>query len=169
MQKLIELKKERKQEPTKEEKQSQTREDRIQKDLQAIEKIEEVRIEFPEKEDFSHFKVIITPLEGFYKNGSFVFDFKIPQNYPVSPPKVFCETKIFHPNIDENGYPCLNILDREWNPILDLNSIIFGLIFMFLEPNPDDPDNRIAGELLRKDKDLFQKKVQEFIDENSKK
>ena len=37
----------------------------------------------------------------------------------------------------------LSIIYREdWKPVLTINSIIYGLQFLFLEPNPDDPLNK---------------------------
>lgn len=89
--------------------------------------------------------------------------------YPHEPPKVHCLTKvrsngrkgcryrssltecghtsrqIYHPNIDLEGNVCLNILREDWKPVLDINSVIYGLIYLFYEPNPDDPLNRGAS------------------------
>uniref|UniRef100_A0A8C5J437 UBC core domain-containing protein n=1 Tax=Junco hyemalis TaxID=40217 RepID=A0A8C5J437_JUNHY len=48
--------------------------------------------------------------QGFYKGGKFVFSFKVGQGYPHDPPKVKCETMVYHPNIDLEGNVCLNIL-----------------------------------------------------------
>lgn len=41
-----------------------------------------------------------------------------------------------------DGNVCLNILREDWKPVLDINSVIYGLIYLFYEPNPDDPLNR---------------------------
>lgn len=51
-------------------------------------------------------------------------------------------TQLYHPNLDLEGNVCLNILREEWNPILNLNSVLVGLQFLFLDPNPDDPLNK---------------------------
>jgi ubiquitin-conjugating enzyme E2 M len=48
---------------------------------------------------------------------------------------------IFHPNIDEDGKICLNILREDWSPVFNLNTIIIGLNTLFDEPNPTDPLN----------------------------
>lgn len=47
---------------------------------------------------------------------------------------------------------CLNILREEWKPVLDINAVIYGMSYLFYEPNPDDPLNREAAALYRSDK-----------------
>lgn len=50
--------------------------------------------------------------------------------------------KIYHPNVDLEGNVCLNILREDWKPVLNLNAVIVGLQYLFLEPNADDPLNK---------------------------
>ena len=40
--------------------------------------------------------------------------------------------QIYHPNIDLEGNVCLNILREDWKPVLNLQSVILGLVFLFL-------------------------------------
>jgi ubiquitin-protein ligase len=56
-------------------------------------------------------------------------------------------TQVYHPNIDLEGHVCLNILRDEWKPVLDINTVIYGIIYLFYEPNPNDPLNH--GESVR--------------------
>jgi ubiquitin-protein ligase len=35
--------------------------------------------------------------------------------------------------------------------VLDINAVIYGLIYLFYEPNPDDPLNKEAAQLYRED------------------
>lgn len=63
--------------------------------------------------------------------------------------------RIFHPNIDLEGKVCLNILRDEWKPISTLKTVIFGLLFLFLSPNPADPLNKDAAEMMLKDMNQF--------------
>ena len=58
---------------------------------------------------------------------------------------------------------CLNILRADWKPILDINAVIYGLIYLFYEPNPDDPLNREAAELFRNDIRQFERIVQQTL------
>ena len=74
--------------------------------------------------------------QGFYKGGKFTFSFKVSQNYPHEPPKVKCETRVYHPNIDLEGNVCLNILREDWKPVLTINSIVYGLQYLFLVSIP---------------------------------
>jgi hypothetical protein len=51
-------------------------------------------------------------------------------------------SQIYHPNVDLDGNVCLNILREDWKPVLNLNSVMVGLQYLFLEPNADDPLNK---------------------------
>ena len=57
------------------------------------------------------------------------------------------------------GKVSLNILQADWKPMLGMNTVINGLIFLFIEPNPDDPLNIEAGKLMRENEYLFREKV----------
>ena len=120
-------------------------------------------IDFPNPNDLTVFEVTITPDSGFWKNATYHFKFEIPDHYPHTPPKVHCDTKIYHPNINLEGKVCLNILREDWKPVLDINAVIYGLIFLFYEPNPDDPLNHEAAELFRKDTKHFERLVQRTL------
>ncbi|XP_075594647.1 NEDD8-conjugating enzyme Ubc12 isoform X1 [Balearica regulorum gibbericeps] len=85
------------------------------------------------------------------------------QGYPHDPPKVKCETMVYHPNIDLEGNVCLNILREDWKPVLTINSIIYGLQYLFLEPNPEDPLNKEAAEVLQSNRRLFEQNVQRSL------
>jgi ubiquitin-conjugating enzyme E2 M len=101
----------------------------------------------------------ITPDVGFWEGGVYKFSIKIPDMYPHDPPKVKCETSIYHPNIDLEGHVCLNILRADWKPILDVNVVIYGIIFLFYEPNPNDPLNQEAAAMLRDNPEKFKSQV----------
>lgn len=122
-----------------------------------------VSITQPDQNDVMNYKVTIKPDEGYYRGGKFSFDLKIPQTYPHEPPKLKCETRIYHPNIDQDGNVCLNILREDWKPVLTIGAIIYGLIYLFLEPNPEDPLNKEAAELLKNDKRHFENNVKKFM------
>jgi len=113
------------------------------------------RIEFPNPNDLTNFQVFVKPETGYWKDATYQFDVAIPPHYPHNPPKITCKTMIYHPNINLQGNVCLNILREDWKPVLDINAVIYGLIYLFYEPNPSDPLNHEAAELLRKDVNQF--------------
>jgi ubiquitin-conjugating enzyme E2 M len=118
---------------------------------------------FPDPNDLTTFQVSITPDTGYWARATYHFQFEIPDHYPHSPPKVDCLTKIYHPNINLDGKVCLNILREDWKPVLDINAVIYGLIYLFYEPNPDDPLNQEAAELFRKDVKQFEMLVKRTL------
>ena len=56
-----------------------------------------MRTEFPDPANTMHFELTITPDEGLYRGGSFLFTVSISQNYPHDPPKVKCTQKVRAP------------------------------------------------------------------------
>jgi len=110
-----------------------------------------------------HFEVTLKPDEGFYRGGKFLFDFQLSAGYPHDAPKVKCKTKVYHPNIDLDGNICLNILREDWKPVLTISSVCFGLQFLFLDPNPEDPLNKDAAQKLQENSSSFENYVQRSI------
>lgn len=39
--------------------------------------------------------------------------------------------QVYHPNIDLEGSVCLNILREDWKPVLNINTVIYGLYHLF--------------------------------------
>ena len=96
-------------------------------------------------------KVIIdlTKEETIWRGGKYEFALEISANYPNESPKVKCITQIYHPNIDMDGNVCLNILRGDWQPVMGINTVVMGPVFLYIEPNPNDPLNHDAAALMR--------------------
>ncbi|KAI0024268.1 ubiquitin-conjugating enzyme [Xylariomycetidae sp. FL0641] len=132
---------------------------RVQKDLSELELGATMKTEFPDHNDILNFVLEIKPDEGPWQGGVFTFTINVGEEYPHKPPKVLCQQKIYHPNIDLEGKVCLNILREDWKPVLNLTSVVVGLLQLFLAPNPDDPLNKEAAEDMRNTPDAFEKRV----------
>lgn len=138
---------------------------RVQKDISELDAGRVGLVEWPDRTDLTSMVLTIKPEQGMWKGGIFQFSINTPAMYPHDPPKVMCLTKIYHPNIDMEGHVCLNILrqapgkDDGWKPVLDLNAVIYGLIFLMYEPNADDPLNHAAAAALRSDAVQFARTV----------
>lgn len=135
----------------------------IFKDIAELDGGNVATIDFPNPNDLTKFHVSVTPDSGYWKGATYDFLFGIAPMYPHEPPKVTCETKIYHPNINLEGNVCLNILREDWKPVLDINAVIYGLIYLFYEPNSDDPLNLEAAEMLRSNINQFSKNVQRSL------
>jgi ubiquitin-conjugating enzyme E2 D/E len=95
------------------------------------------------------------PSNSPYENGIFHFIITIPTDYPFKPPKIICTTKIFHPNINENGAICMDILISAWSPAYTLCSVTLTLHSLLADPNTDDPLVPHAGHLHKNDRENF--------------
>ncbi|CAG5107409.1 Oidioi.mRNA.OKI2018_I69.chr1.g3306.t1.cds [Oikopleura dioica] len=91
-----------------------------------------------------------TPYEG----GYFKAHIRFPGNYPFSPPTFRFLTKIWHPNIYENGEVCISILHppvddvqggelpgERWNPTQSVRTILLSIISVLNDPNTFSPAN----------------------------
>ena len=136
---------------------------RIQKDIADLDGGSVATVNFPAANDLTNFTVTVTPDSGFWSKATYVFTFVIPALYPHEPPKVTCNTPIYHPNVNVQGNVCLNFLREDWKPVLDINAVIYGIIFLFYEPNPDDPLNHEAAKKLRENKNEFKKIVDKTL------
>eukprot|EP00730_Choanoeca_flexa_P003160 TRINITY_DN11311_c1_g3_i3.p1 TRINITY_DN11311_c1_g3~~TRINITY_DN11311_c1_g3_i3.p1 ORF type:complete len:182 (+),score=31.97 TRINITY_DN11311_c1_g3_i3:81-626(+) len=132
---------------------------RATKDHNELQLPSNCKISFDDPDDLMHFRMTLKPDEGLWKGGKFDFSFEFTRNYPHEPPKVRCDTKIYHPNFDLEGAICLNILREDWRPVLNLQAVIYGLVFLFLEPNDSDPLNKDAANVMRRDRAQFEKNV----------
>jgi ubiquitin-conjugating enzyme E2 M len=132
---------------------------RIQSELTELDLPPRASIDFPDPKNLMEFRVTLCPDEGYWKNAKYVFSFSIKPMYPHDAPKVKCLTTVYHPNIDLDGNVCLNILREEWNPVLSISAVIYGLLSLFIDPNPTDPLNQEAAEMLRNNKAEFARVV----------
>ena len=68
--------------------------------------------------------VIIGPDDTEWEAGIFKLQVEFPNEYPQKPPIVKFITKMFHPNIYQNGDICLDILQNKWSPIYNIASVL---------------------------------------------
>jgi ubiquitin-conjugating enzyme E2 M len=93
------------------------------------------------------FYIEISPCDGPYAHGSFIFRIEAcnEYNYPELQPIVSCLTRIYHPNIDttyRNRYNnvCVSTLsDWDSGGNSTLEDLLQALMFLFYSPEIDDP------------------------------
>jgi len=123
----------------------------------------------PWARSIDHLRLTIIGKKGTpYADGKFVFEIKLPENYPFQPPYAYAITDLRHPNIDSSIPPgklniCLDLINPDlvgkvdastgasgWTPSKTLTNLIDALKGMLhVEPpffNPGDPLDPEAGE-----------------------
>jgi ubiquitin-conjugating enzyme E2 R len=109
---------------------------------------------------------IFGPPETLYQGGYFKAIMKFPQDYPYSPPTIRFITKVWHPNVYENGDLCISILHppiddpqsgelpcERWNPTQNCRTILLSVISLLNEPNTFSPANVDASVMYRRWRD----------------
>ena len=95
---------------------------------------------------------IIGPNSTPYENGIFRVKLVIPNNFPLSAPKGYFLTKIYHPNISEKGEICVNTLKKDWNPAQwSLYNVFEVIKCLLIVPFPQSALNEDAGKIFMED------------------
>jgi ubiquitin-conjugating enzyme E2 S len=92
-----------------------------------------------------------TPFVG----GSFRIKLVISSDYPSSPPKGYFLTKIFHPNVANNGDICVNTLKKDWTPEVTLTHVLQVIRCLLIVPFPESSLNDEAGKMFMESYDEY--------------
>jgi ubiquitin-conjugating enzyme E2 D/E len=105
---------------------------------------------------------IIGPTETPYEGGIFYLKMFFPPDYPFKPPKITFITKIYHPNINNIGDICLDILKDQWSPALNGSKILLSICSLLADPNPNDPLSPEIAVVYKQNKDKFIANAREY-------
>jgi len=105
-------------------------------------------VAIPDEANARYFHVTVDgPAESPFEGGTFKLELFLPEDYPMSAPKVRFITRIYHPNIDKLGRICLDILKDKWSPALQIRTVLLSIQALLSAPNPDDPLANDVAEL----------------------
>jgi ubiquitin-conjugating enzyme E2 D/E len=105
---------------------------------------------------------IIGPTETPYEGGVFHLKMVFPTDYPFKAPSVTFTTRIYHPNINENGSICLDILKDQWSPVLTVSKLLLSICSLLNEPNPNDPLMPSIANLYKTNREQFNANAKEY-------
>ncbi|CAI5438143.1 unnamed protein product [Caenorhabditis angaria] len=128
------------------------------------------KLTLPSTSQLHEMELIVTPQEGIYKGGVFKFKISVPPEYNNVPPNVKCMTKVWHPNINEDGSICLSILRQNsldafgWRPTRNLTEVVHGLTSLFTDLiDFDDALNIQAAQMWNQNRDQFKSRARDYI------
>ena len=99
-----------------------------------------------------------------YENMKYSLTLSFANEYPFKAPVVKFSTPCFHPNVDQFGNICLDILKEQWSPAYNVRTILLSIQSLLGEPNNDSPLNTHAAGLWSNQEEyrkLLQKKYKE--------
>lgn len=68
-------------------------------------------------------------------------------DYPFKAPAVRFDTPCFHPNVDQHGNICLDILKEKWSAAYSVRTVLLSIQSLLGEPNNDSPLNAYAAKV----------------------
>ncbi|MCL7022951.1 hypothetical protein MKW94_023163 [Papaver nudicaule] len=96
---------------------------------------------------------------------SYKLSLRFPLDYPFKAPLVKFDTMCFHPNVDQYGNICLDILQDKWSSAYDCRTILISIQSMLGESNNESPLNSYAASLWH-NQEYYKKMVRkQFMDE----
>ncbi|WUR04074.1 ubiquitin-conjugating enzyme E2 2 (UBC2) [Vairimorpha necatrix] len=107
--------------------------------------------------------IILGPENTPFEDGTFNLVLIFDNTYPQNPPKVKFLSKMFHPNVYQNGELCLDMLKNRWSPSYDILGILISIQSLLNDPNIKSPANLEAADLYENDKLEYSKKVKETV------
>ena len=124
--------------------------------------IEESQTQNPSEFYITNFK---GPKESLYEGGNWKLHIQLPENYPYKSPSIGFVNRIYHPNVDErSGTICLDVINQTWMPTFELKNIFEEFLpQLLLYPNPSDPLNADAADLLLHHKKKYEEKVKKYV------
>jgi len=81
----------------------------------------------------------ILPTSNIYNQAAFQIEIKLPAEFPFKPPEVRFVTPIYHPNVDEAGKICVDLLNTSetWKPTTPLVDVVKAVVDLIDNPKID--------------------------------
>lgn len=137
---------------------------RLQQDLMTLMMSGDTSLSaFPDGDNLFHWVATIVGGKGtVYEGLRYKLSLTFPSRYPYTAPTVKFTTPCYHPNVDEHGNICLDILKDKWSALYDVRTILLSIQSLLGEPNNDSPLNSEAAELWKTQTEYKQVLLQKY-------
>mmetsp|Transcript_2257 Transcript_2257/g.3598 ORF Transcript_2257/g.3598 Transcript_2257/m.3598 type:complete len:152 (-) Transcript_2257:362-817(-) len=110
--------------------------------------------------------VIFGPEDTPWEGGTFKLSLEFSEEFPNKAPQVRFLTKMFHPNIYNDGTICLDILQNQWSPIYDIQAILTSIQSLLCDPNPNSPANSEAARMYVDNPREYNRRVRQIVEDS---
>jgi|Transcript_850 ubiquitin-conjugating enzyme E2 C len=100
-----------------------------------------------------------------YEGLTYKLSLNFPNDYPFKAPTVKFETPCFHPNVDQFGNICLDILKEKWSSVYDVRAVLLSIQSLLGEPNNASPLNAQAAQLWDNQEEYRKSLHKRYVDE----
>lgn len=107
----------------------------------------------------------ILPKSDIYNQAAFQIEIKLPAEYPFKAPELRFITRIYHPNVDEQGKICVDVLNSNetFKPTTSLVEVVKAVVTLIDNPNIDHAlTPEIANQYTTK-REEFNRKALEMV------
>lgn len=127
---------------------------RLKSDLKSIESMPHVKFVMKDEKNMDVFLVLLKCIGDRYRDQYHILEFikkysygNTYKMYPLDPPLVRFLTKIYHPNVSEEGGICVDILkdSSKWSKEYKFDTVIRSIEALLEDPNNSSPFNGKAS------------------------
>lgn len=132
---------------------------RLQREFDELKKDTKLQSEIKQNSVYDWDILMKGPPDSPYEKGGFWLNITFSADHPFKPPNVLFKTKIYHPNINETGNICIDILKDKWTPVFSVTKIIIAIQVLLNDPNPHDPLLQDVADLYLNDRHEYDERA----------
>ncbi|KAJ1691194.1 hypothetical protein LUZ63_015349 [Rhynchospora breviuscula] len=107
---------------------------------------------------------ICGPDDTTWQGGTFRLSLEFNEDYPHAPPIAKFHSRMYHPNVFEDGTVCLDILMNNWNPVWSSPFLLIAIQSILCDPCVHSAANFEAARLFDTDRRAYNKRVFEIVE-----
>lgn len=115
---------------------------RMQNEFFRLSRLDDDKISIEKKsDDMKEFVVYLKP-DYPYDGKTIILDLQVKDDYPFSPPFLKFRKRMYHPNIEQDGTICLDIMKKDtWKPAFKIQDVLYKVLELLSNPNRSSPVN----------------------------